>query len=441
MPTRLTRRRFIQTSAALGALSLGAGFLQAKRKDSPNERLHVGIIGVAGRGGEDMNGVADAGAAIVALCDVDENRAAAVRRRFPRAKFYTDFRKLIDAKGLDAVVIGTPDHTHAPATLRALKSGLHVYCEKPLTHTVQEARLVAEAAAKHKRVTQMGTQIHNDPHNNYRRVVELIQKGVIGTVKEVHVWCGRSWGGGDRPRGSEPIPKYLHWDLWLGPAPERPYHHGSDKKGNGTYEPFNWRRWWDFGGGTLADMACHYMDLPFWALNLKHPTRVAAEGSKPHPETAAKWLIVHYDFPARDKMPAVKLTWYDGGKRPALFQEGKLPKWGDGVLFVGDKGMLLADYTRRKLLPEKQFMDFVPPKPFIKDATDHHKEWVEACKTGGSTTCNFAYAFALTEAVLLGNVSYRLGKPLTWNAKELKATNEKDADRYIRKEYRKGWEL
>src|SRR5262249_5316220 len=156
---------------------------------------------------------AAAGAAIVALCDVDENRAAPVRRRFPRAKFYTDFRKLIDAKGLDAVVIGTPDHTHAPATLRALKAGLHVYCEKALTHTVQEARLVAEAAAKHKRVTQMGTQIHNDPHNNYRRVVELIQKGVIGQVKEVHVWCGRSWGGGDRPRGSEPIPRHLHWDL------------------------------------------------------------------------------------------------------------------------------------------------------------------------------------------------------------------------------------
>jgi predicted dehydrogenase len=441
MPTRLTRRRFLQTSAALGALGLGAGPLQANKKDSPNDKLHVGIIGVAGRAGDDMNGVASAGAAIVALCDVDESRAVDVRKRFPRAKFYTDFRKLIDAKGLDAVVIGTPDHTHAPATLRALKAGLHVYCEKPLTHTVEEARLVAEAAAKHKRVTQLGTQIHNDPHNNYRRVVELIQKGAIGAVKEVHVWCGKSWGGGERPRDSEPVPKHLHWDLWLGPAPVRPYHHGPDKKGNGTYEPYNWRRWWDFGGGTLADMACHYMDLPFWALKLKHPTRVAAEGSKPHPETAAKWLIVRYEFPAREKLPPVKLTWYDGGKRPALFAQGKLPRWGDGVLFIGTKGMLLADYTNRKLLPEKQFKDFVPPRPFIKDAIDHHKEWVEACKTGGPTTCNFAYAGALTEAVLLGNVSYRLGKPLTWNAKELKATNEMDADRYIRKEYRKGWEL
>jgi predicted dehydrogenase len=439
MPTRLTRRRFLQTSAALG---LGGGLLGAeKKKDSPNDKLHVGIIGVAGQGDYDMNGVVGAGAVVVALCDVDENRAAPVRRRFPKAKFYTDFRKLIDAKGLDAVVVATPDHTHAPATLRALNAGLHVYCEKPLTHTVEEARLVAQAAAKHKRVTQMGTQIHNDSHNNYRRVVELIQGGAIGPVKEVHVWCGKSWGGGDRPKESEPVPRNLHWDLWLGPAPERPYYHGPDKKGNGTYEPFNWRRWWDFGGGTLADMACHYMDLPFWALQLKHPTKVAAEGPKPHAETAAKWLIVHYEFPARDKLPAVKLTWYDGGKRPDLFAQGKLPRWGDGVLFVGDKGMLLADYTRRRLLPDNQFKDFVPPKPSIKDSIGHHKEWVEACKTGGTTTCNFAYSGALTEAVLLGNVSYRLGKPLTWDAKKLQATNEKDADRYIRKEYRKGWEL
>jgi predicted dehydrogenase len=434
MPRRLTRRDFLQTGAALGAVGLGGGFAPAAaKKDSPNERLHVGVIGVAGQGAYDMGEVAAAGAEVVALCDVDEKRTGAARKQFPRAKYYPDFRKLIDAKGIDAVVIATPDHTHAVATMAALRAGLHVYCEKPLTHTVAEARLVAETAVRQKRVTQMGTQIHNHPGGNYRRVVELIQSDAIGPVSEVHVWCGRSWSGGDRPMETPPIPEGLHYDLWLGPAPYRPYHP--------TYIPFYWRRWWDFGGGTLADMACHYMDLPFWALKLRHPTRVAAEGAPLHKETAAKWLIVHYEFPARDKLPPVKLTWYDGGKRPAAFAQGKLPAWGDGVLFVGAKGMLLADYTRRKLLPEKQFAGFAPPKPFLKDSVGHHREWVEACKTGATTTCNFDYSGALTEAVLLGNVSYRLGKPLTWDAASLRATNARDADRFLRSEYRKGWTL
>jgi predicted dehydrogenase len=418
---------------------LAPALLSAAKKQSANDRLHVGVIGVAGQGDYDMSNVAAAGAEIVALCDTDERRAGAARQRFSRAKYYTDFRKMIDGGGMDAVVVATPDHNHAVATMAALRAGLHVYCEKPLTHTVSEARLIAEAAAKHKRVTQMGTQIHAE--KNYRRVVELIQTGAIGPVKEVHVWCGKSWGGGDRPRTSEPVPKHLHWDQWIGPAPARPYHHGADKAGFGTYEPFNWRRWWDFGGGTLADMACHYVDLPFWALKLRRPTKVAAEGPKPHPETAAVWLIVHYEFPARDKLPPVKLTWYDGGKRPAAFAQGKLPRWGDGVLFVGEKGMLLADYGNHRLLPEKEFAGFTPPKPFIKDSIGHHKEWVEACKMGGPTTCHFGYSGALTEAVLLGNVSYRLGKPLTWDAEGLKATNEPEAERYIQHHYRMGWKL
>ncbi len=432
MPIRLSRRRFLQAGAALGAACLTTGLLPARESgNSANDRLHVGVIGVAGQGNYDMTNVAGAGAEVVALCDVDEERAGAARRRFPRARFYPDFRKLIDARGLDAVVIATPDHTHAVATLAALRAGLHVYCEKPLTHTVHEARLVAETAARHKRVTQMGTQIHAG--NNYRRVVELIQAGAIGPVSEVHVWCAKSWGGGDRPKETPPVPKGLHYDLWLGPAPYRPYHP--------AYIPFHWRGWWDFGGGTLADMACHYMDLPFWALKLRHPTTVAAEGPKPHPETAARWLIVRYEFPARDKLPAVKLTWYDGGKRPAAFAEKKLPAWGDGVLFVGARGMLLADYNRHRLLPEKQFEGFVAPKPSIPNSIGHHREWVEACKTGGPTTCHFGYGGALTEAVLLGNVSYRLGQPLTWDAKNLRVTNVRGAEKYLRHEYPKGWEL
>lgn len=429
MPQRFTRRRFLQTATAAG---LGWPLLHGEeKKTSANERLHVGVIGVAGQGAYNLGGVAGAGAVIAALCDVDEKRAGKARQQFPQAKFYTDFRQLLDQKGLDAVVIATPDHTHAVAAAAALQAGLHVYCEKPLTHTVHEARVLAELAAKNKRITQMGTQIHAG--SNYRRVVELIQAGAIGAVKEVHVWCGKSWGGGERPKDMPPIPEGLHYDLWLGPAPQRPYHP--------AYLPFNWRRWWDFGGGTLADMACHYMDLPFWALKLRQPTKVSTEGPPPHPETAAVWLIVHYEFPARDGLPPVKLTWYDGGKRPPHFAEGKLPKWGDGVLFVGDKGMLLADYNNRKLLPEKDFEGFVPPKPTIPDSIGHHKEWIEACKSGGVTTCNFDYSGALTEAVLLGNVAYRLGRPISWDAKNLKATGEPDADRFIRKEYRKPWSL
>jgi predicted dehydrogenase len=404
----------------------------------PSERLQVGVIGTINQAGYDLKEVAAAGAEIAALCDVDEKRSGPVRERFPRAKFFVDFRRLIDHPALDAVVVATPDHMHALATLAALRNGLHVYCEKPLTHTVEEARLVAETAAKHKRVTQMGTQIHAG--SNYRRVVELVQSGAIGTVREVHVWVGVCRGGGERPMGSEPIPEGLHWDLWLGAAPVRPFVHGAKKTENGVYHPFNWRRFWDFGGGTLTDMACHHMDLPFWALGLRHPTKVSADGSPPHPDTAAVWTTVRYEFPAHEKQPPVTLTWYDGGKRPPHFTRGELPEWGDGTLFVGSKGMLIAGYGTHKLLPEKDFAGFTPPPKTIKDSIGHHREWVEACKSGGPTTCNFDYSGGLTESVLLGAVSYRLGKPFTWDAKNLKAS-EPNAERFLRKEYRKPWSL
>ncbi len=451
MSKPLSRRGFLQATAVAGIFGFWPSGVRADdKKQSANDKLHVGVIGIAGRGAPDLDEVYNSGGEeIVALCDVIEGptgaglennprlrergeQVAKTRERFPQAKFHADFRRLLEQPGLDAAVIATPDHTHAVATMAALKAGLHVYCEKPLTHTVSEARLVAETAAKHKRVTQMGTQIHAG--GNYRRVVELIQSGAIGQVKEVHVWCQKVYPGGDRPKDKPPVPAGFHWDLWLGPAPDRPYHP--------VYLPFDWRGWWDFGGGTLADMACHYTDLPFWALKLRHPISVHAEGS-PVParaEGAAQWLIVHYEFPARDDLPPVKLTWYDGGKRPKYFQDEKLPSWGDGVLFVGEKGMLLADYSNHKLLPEKDYVGFQPPKPFIKDSIGHHKEWVEACKTGGATTCNFDYAGALTETVLLGNVSYRIGKGFSWDAKKLHAS-EPEAERFIQHQYRKGWTL
>jgi predicted dehydrogenase len=430
MSLRVTRRHFLQATTA-GALSYWTGLPRARGKDnSPNERLHVGVIGVAGQGAYDLREVAAAGAAIVGLCDVDEPRTDRARSQFPQAKFYPDYRQLIDQKGLDAVVVATPDHVHAFATMAALRTGLHVYCEKPLTHNVAEARLVAETAARQKRVTQMGTQIHAG--SNYRRVVELVQSGAIGLVREVHAWVGRSWGGVRRPQDEPAVPAGLHYDLWLGPAPYRPYHP--------TFVPRNWRSWWDFGGGTLADMACHYLDLPYWALQLRHPTKVSAEGPPADPETAAPWLIVHYEFPSRGSLPPVKISWYDGGKRPPHFAEGKLPRWGDGVLFVGEKGMLLADYTKHRLLPESQFAGFTPPRPTIPDSIGHHKEWVEACKSGGPTTCNFHYSGALAETALLGVVAYRIGKPFNWDAPNLKAS-EPEAQRFLHTEYRKPWKL
>src|SRR5262245_10534587 len=431
---RLSRRHFLMSAAAAGAAGFGLRpLLGESKKPAPSERLRVGAVGIAGQGFGDLRSIADGGAEVIALCDVDTKRTDVVKQRehFKDAKFYTDFRKMIDAGGLDAVMVATPDHTHAPATMYALKAGLHTFCEKPLTHTVAEARLVAETAKKKKVVTQMGTQIHAS--ENYRRVVELIRAGAIGDVKEAHAWVGRPWDGGDEPK-AEKVPDGLEWDLWLGPAKVREY--------SRAYFDMNWRRYWDFGGGTLNDMFCHHVDLLFWALELRHPTHVEADGPKPaHDDGAPKWQIIRYKFPARGKKPALELTWYDGGKRPKHFQEkGLLPKWGDGTLFVGEKGMLIADYNNHKLLPEKDFEGYERPKKTIPSSVGHYKEWVEACKKGkgAQTTCNFDYSGALAEAALLGTVSYRLGKAFDWDGAKMKAS-ESGAEKFLTKTYRKGW--
>ena len=294
-----------------------------------------------------------------------------------------------------------------------------------------EARTVAQRAAERKRATQLGTQIHAG--ENYRRVVELVRGGLLGTVTDVHVWVGKSWSGGERPADRPPVPATLSWDLWLGPAPERPYHP--------TYLPANWRRWWDFGSGTLGDMACHHVDLPFWALALTAPTRVEAEGPPPHAETTPEWMVVRYDFPANGPRPPVRLTWYDGGKRPDLLRQPGVPEWGDGTLFVGEKGMLLADYDRFVLLPQEKYQGVPLPEPTIPRSIGHYAEWIAACKTGSPTTCSFDYSGPLTETVLLGNVAYRLGRPITWDAAELRCPGCPEADHLLRREYRKGWSL
>ena len=338
------------------------------------------------------------------------------------------------------MVVSTTEHTHAFATLPALRLGKHVYCEKPLTHNVYEARVIREAAAKAKVATQMGTQIHAG--ENYRRVVELIQTGAIGPVNAVHVWVGRAWGrqsaeaakrNGDivhveeRPAGSEPVPAGLDWDLWLGPAPARPYH--------GVYFPGpKWYRWWDFGNGTMSDLGSHWVDLPFWALKLDAPRTIQAFGPPPHPEIAPASMHVVYQYGARGDMPPVQVSWYQGEDKPQPWLDGTIPKWDSGVLFVGAKGLLLSDYSRHSLLPEKEFRDFKPPEPFLPKSLGHHAEWIHACKTVAPTTCHFEYAGRLTEANHLGNVAYRVGKTLEWDAARLTATNAPEAERFLRRE-------
>lgn len=430
MSLRTSRRQFLRTSAAAGAAATLGGFwsfpVRAARRLA-NDKLNIAMIGTANQAQFSIENVQHEN--IVAICDIDDLLLGKCGEKFSKAQKFNDFRKLIDQESIDAVCVCTPDHIHAPATVMALKHGKHVYCEKPLTHTIFEARTVSQTAAEHKQATQMGTQIHAT--DNYRRVVEVIQSGAIGKVTEVDVWVGKGWGSGERPTNKPAVPKNLHWDLWLGPAPERPYHP--------TYLPANWRRWWDFGGGTLADMGCHYIDLVFWSLKLHSPTTCEAFGPELHPETAPLGLKVVWDFPARDDLPAVKMSWRDGDQTPSEVRGVKVP--GAGIMFVGDKGMMFADYDGYHLYPEEKFKDFQPPTPSIPNSIGHHQEWIQACKTGSPTTCHFGYAGPLTETVLLGNVAYRSGKKIEWDAENMRIPNAPEAEKLLRREYRSGWTL
>jgi len=428
------RREFLK-GAAVAATGFYVAGTAAAQSTSPNEKLNIGIIGVSGRGRANTKSVSREN--IVALCDIDENNLAAAAGKFPKAKTYVDWRKMLDQKDLDAVVVSTADQVHALASCWAMRRELNVYCEKPLAHSVHEARCVRETYNKYKDkiATQMGTQIHAT--DNYRRVVELVQSGAIGPVREAHAWCGRRGPGGGLPQGEQPVPKHLHWDLWLGPAPFRPY--------NKSYLPGNltWNRWWDFGNGTLGDMGSHVIDLPFWALKLRQPLTVAAKGdpTPASPYTNARWMVINWEHPAIEDRPAVKLAWYDGIQRPKVPTGQNLSKWGLGILFVGDKGMLLADYGKHILLPEEKFKDFKRPEPSIPKSLGHHQEWIHACKTGEPTLCNFDYSGMLIEHNLLGNVAYRAGKKLEWDAENLRAKNCPQADQFIRRKYREGWTL
>ena len=435
MKSNLTRRQFIQRAsfAAAGTFFLGRNLSLAKI--SANEKLNIGAIGVANQANYDISNLA--GENIVALCDVDENFLGAAAQKYPRAKTYNDFRRLLEQKDIDAVVVATPDHTHAVATAAALHSGRHVYCEKPLTRTISECRIITNLARKKKLITQIGTQIHSG--NNYHQVVELIQKGEVGAVNEVHVWVKATYGGKDAPKDTPPIPKGLHYDLWLGPVQGHPYHP--------DYLPFKWRNWWAFGGGALADFGCHFMDLPHWALGLHAPLSAEAEGPPVHPDSTPPWLIVRYEYPSpasgktAGKHPPLKLTWYHGGKKPAFLPEEISTKWNSGVLFIGEKGMLLSDYTRHCVMREKNFKDYAEPPQIPSDFSQHHREWIQCVKSGKPASSDFSYSGPLTEAALLGNVAHRVGKKIEWDTKNLRAKNAPEAEQFIQHHYRKGWKI
>jgi predicted dehydrogenase len=440
----LNRRQFTRTLITATGTIIGApSFLRAQNL---NTKLNIAIIGCGGRGGSNLESVSSEN--VVALCDVNARAVGAASLKHPQAKSHADFRKVFDdARSFDAVVVSTCEHTHAFATMLGLEHGKHVYCEKPLTHNIWEARKIREKAAQVNVATQMGIQIHAT--ENYRQVVELIQSEAVGPVKEVHVWVSRAWGWQseadakrhndivwivERPRTSDPVPAELDWDLWLGPAPARPF--------NQVYFPGpKWYRWWDFGNGTMSDLGSHWNDLPFWALKLKAPLTIEASGPPAHPEIAPASMSATYQYGAREGLPPVSLTWHQGESKPELWTSGTIPRWDSGCLFIGSKGMLLADYSKYVLLPENEFKGFQPPPATIPRSPGHHAEWIEACKTGKVTSANFEYSGWLTEANHLGNVAYRTGKKLQWDPTQLAALNAPEAARFIRREYREGWKL
>jgi predicted dehydrogenase len=445
---KATRRDVLKAGAVLGA---GLFAPRSVRAAGPNERLNVAFIGVGGRGGGNLRSITNqklVDVNVVALCDVNRTTLGQAGEKHPAAKTFTDFRKLYDElRDFDAVVVSTTEHTHAFATMPALKLKKPVYCEKPLTHNVREAIAVMKAAKEAGVPTQMGTQVHATA--NFRRIVELVQSGAIGPVREAHVWVGRAWGlqseadakahkdivyVTERPEAGPPPPSDIDWDLWIGPAPMRPY---AD-----VYLPGpKWYRWWDFGSGTMSDLGSHFNDLPFWALNLDSPKTIEAFGPPAHADLAPASMSVIYEYPARGDRPGCIVHWYQGSEKPQILKDGGIPHKDSGMLFVGDKGMLLCDYNTHTLLPADRFTDFKPPQPTIPDSPGHHEEWLLACKNGTPTGSPFSYAGLLTIANHLGNVAYRTGKKLEWDAERGVVTNCPEAEQYLGRQPRAGWTL
>jgi predicted dehydrogenase len=446
----LNRRDFIGASsvAVAGFTVIPSRAVSGLGHIAPSDKLNIAGIGIGGKGASDIAPVSKT-ENIVALCDVDwSDRVEKVFKLYPGAKRYKDYRLMLDKqKDIDAVIIATSDHTHAVISMEAIKRGKHVYCEKPLTHTVHEAQVLAKAARDHKVATQMGNS--GQAGDGPRRLREMIWDGVIGPVREVHAWADRPnngyfatfWPQGvNRPVDSPPIPKTLDWEIFVGPAPMRPY--------NPAYHPFTWRGWWDFGNGALGDMGCHIFDPVFRALKLKYPNSVQAVSTIVNQESYPLSSTVRYEFPAREGMPPLSLTWYDGGHRPL-----RIPQLEDGeqmgnkdrgTIYVGDKGVIFDNL----ILPKSLRESYKPPTPYIPPSPGHYMEWILACKGGEPAGSNFDWAGPLTEAVLLGNIALRKelreklnSQVLNFDADKLRFSNCPEANNFLTYEYRKGWEL
>ncbi|MFN3166206.1 MAG: Gfo/Idh/MocA family oxidoreductase [Phycisphaeraceae bacterium] len=439
-----TRR---QALAAGAGATLGLLAPRAYAWQPADDKLRIGAVGVGGRGGANLNGVKSQ--RIAAICDTNPNALQSAKQKYADADTYSDWREMLERDGLDAVVISTADHHHALVAIAAMRRGLHVYCEKPLGHTPWEARQMRMVYNKRreKLATQMGTQIHAT--DNYRRVVELVQSGAIGNVSEAHVWCSRSI----RPLeqvvlDEQPVPDGFDWNAWLGPAPDRPYNTGYWRGGN-----LNWNRRWDFGNGVLGDMGSHLIDLAYWALELDRPTAVESEGPDPDPHAAPPWQVLTWQHPQREgdgpHHTPCKVVWYHGPQgmkrraqviQPMVGGDTDINKWGIGVAFVGDKGVLTADYGKYVLSPSAEYKDFAPPARTIDQSKGHYNEWLDACKGKGTTLCNFDYSGKLIEHNLLGVAAHRAGGKLKWDASAF-AFDHADANRYLNKTYRNGWRL
>jgi hypothetical protein len=429
MPSRFRQRRLLlKSAAALGVWSQ----LGVARSASPSEKLNVGVIGVGGRGSDNL--AALAGENIAALCDVDEQALGPVAARHPQAKTYRDFRKLIEQAELDAVVVATPNHTHAVAAVAAMERGLDVYCEKPLAQNLRESQQMVDVARQTKRVTQMGNQHHAS--SGYRRAVQILQSCVLGDVLEVHAWTSRPlWPQGiARPSEKPQIPAGLDWDLWLGPAPKRPY--------NPAYLPRLWRGWWDFGGGALGDFVPHLVDPIYEGLALGAPYQISPDSSPVNDETLPEWSIVKFNFPQRGKLPKLTLTWYDGGKQPTIdvTRVKRLPT--SGALVIGERGRLFIPEMGKAPLATANASDdtLALPEALPPAKTTHWGEWVAACKTGGATSSDFAYGAGLSDLALLGNLALRVGETIEWDAAARKVTNIAAANEWLGRAPRRGWD-
>jgi predicted dehydrogenase len=448
---KLSRRKFLSTSAA-AALSFHFIPSHLMGKNAPSNKLNIAGIGVGGMGGGNLSRCESEN--IVALCDVDSNYAGKTFKKYPKARIYTDYRVLLEKeKDIDAVVVATPDHTHAVITMAALEAGKHIFCQKPLTHTVYEARKITEAARLYKLQTQMGNQGHSSEH--IRLLKEWLAAGAIGNVTEVHAWTNRPVVGDPwsmfavkaQSTDTPPVPESLNWDLWLGPVPYRPYHP--------DYHPMTWRAWLDFGTGALGDMGCHILDPAFWALDLGAPKVIQATSThwieEVSSQTFPRASVVRYEFPARGDMPPVKLTWYDGRLLPPIPQElqpgRKLPT--SGAFIIGDKGTILHGShgaSEMRIIPETKMQAYQPPEKTISRVTEGHEgDWLRACKegiNGKPASSNFEYGGALTEMVLLGMIAIRVkNQRLEWDAENLRFTNNEKANELLHIDYRDGWVL